>query len=160
MIPAMITCEPENPQIVLSGGSRSPSSNAAHMTLMSRPGRTCHTANVVPEKRPLPPVRRPRPSGPRPSMRNPPMTAVGTNSARNGRDQRRINAAPANTSDRIANDRPTSSALGGMTVSVARRGLRSRFGGGDDGHVGRAVADAFDLVADPLGPVLDCSRRL
>src|SRR5262245_4682538 len=121
MMPAMITCEPEIPQIALSGGNRSPSSNAAHMTLMSRPGRTLHTANVVSEKRPFPPSRRPRPSGPRPSMMNPPMTAVGMNSARSGRAQRRINAAPANTSDRITNDRPMSSALAGMTVSPARK---------------------------------------
>ena len=85
MMPAMMTCEPEMFQIVLTGGNRSPSSSDAHITLISTPGSVFQTANVAVEKMPSPPVSRPTPSGPSARARNPPITAVGMNRARSGR---------------------------------------------------------------------------
>src|SRR6476661_5351389 len=117
MTPAMITCGPEIVHSVLSGGSRSPSRSDAHITLINRPGSVFQIANVCHENAPVPPLMRPRPSGPRPSMRNPPMTAVGMNSARSGRDQRLMSDASANTRERMTIDRPTSSALPSMRRS-------------------------------------------
>ena len=43
---AMITCEREMPQIFRGAGNCSPSRSEAAMTLMSKPGNACQTANV------------------------------------------------------------------------------------------------------------------
>jgi hypothetical protein len=42
----MITCEREMPQIFRGAGNCSPSRSEAAMTLMSKPGNACQTANV------------------------------------------------------------------------------------------------------------------
>ena len=116
MMPAMMTCEPEMFQIVLTGGNRSPRRSAAHITLIRTPGSVFQTANVAVEKMPSPPVNRPTPSGPSARARNPPITAVGMKRSRSGRDHRRISAAPAKTSERTTSDRPKSSALPSMHI--------------------------------------------
>jgi hypothetical protein len=59
------------------------------------------------------------PSGPRPRARKPPIAAVGMNSLRSGRAQRRMSAAQAKTSERITSDRPMSSALPGIDQIAA-----------------------------------------
>src|SRR5262249_50615091 len=67
---------------------------------------------------PLEPVKRPTPSGPSASARNPPITAVGTNSARRCLDHFRISAAARKTSASRTNACPTSFAVHVPTNSV------------------------------------------
>jgi hypothetical protein len=90
------------------------------MAVTSTPGICFHTANTSSGKTPLPPRSRPIPSGPSPSTRKPPITAVGMNSLRSGLDQRRMSAAEAKTSERTTIDRPMLSTLPGMLRSPAR----------------------------------------
>src|SRR5262245_4050052 len=72
---------------------------------------------------------RPTPSGPSARARNPPITAVGTNSARRCLDHFRITAAPRKTSASRTIDCPTSAAVhirttlrAGQSVVAIRRG--------------------------------------
>src|SRR5262245_37450627 len=135
----MMTCAPEMLQIVLTGGRCSPNRSEADIKVTSRPGSCLQTANTSSGKSPVPPRSRPIPSGPSPRTRNPPITAVGMKSLRNGCDQRRMSAAQAKTNERTTSDRATSSTLPGILnslVDARRSGCMP--GGADEARAPRA----------------------
>jgi hypothetical protein len=107
----MITCDPEMRQILRGAGNCSPSNREADMTLISKAGNACQTANVCSGKMTFESVSRPTPSGPSASAKNPPITAVGMNSARRCPDHFRISAAARNTRASRTIASPTSSAV-------------------------------------------------
>src|SRR5262245_39472686 len=173
--PAMITCGPEMFQLFRIGGGGTPSSSEDAITLIRRPGRARQTSNVSAGKMPVPPMTRPSPSGPRARTMNPPITAVGTNRARSCGDQRRMRAAPANTSDRITSARPIASGVNCIWAGLRqrpapRRPVRGRgglFGGlvdaedvapGVGEHEAPAARVVMELRRDPAAGVEDAGQ--